>query len=837
MELVLPESADSVVLATAAKAVVAAVLLGQSVKVSVQQVELPTLTTEDGSFTDPVEIVSQISGDAELGQSEAVKLSKEVVEPFVKAQKRLDAETCAKIVPTLPDAHNPGPEGVYIFGDLYSLVSAKSKMAISMEAELLMWYTRFLANPRVQPAITHLHKLNGSSGNRPEVRSVSKDFSELKLNKSESPKPSAKDTPPAAATPEAKKSDSKPVKITKAPLFEKQQFPILPKKGKRNILITSALPYVNNVPHLGNIIGSTLSADFFARYTKARGYNSLYICGTDEYGTATETKAIEEKVTPMELCTKYYNLHKGVYEWFQIGFDHFGRTSAPAQTEITQDAFLKLYKNGYLEEQSMEQLYCPAHDGFLADRFVEGTCPKCGYHDARGDQCDSCGALLDPFELIDPRCKLDNTTPERRSTNHIFLCLDKLQPKVEKWVNEKQKNWSNNSVAITQSWLKKGLHPRAITRDLKWGVPVPLKGFENKVLYVWFDAPLGYPSITREYTEEWQQWWKNPDDVTLYQFMGKDNVPFHTVIFPATEIGSGDNWTTMSYLSTTEYLQYEGGKFSKSRNLGVFGNTAQEIGVSPSVWRYYLAVIRPETADSQFSWSDFVTRNNSELLANFGNFINRVIKFTIAKYDSVIPDYNPEVLSNYAAFVDDVNKILAHYNKCMEGLELREGVEAAMRLSARGNQFLQDNKLDNSLLENEPEKCAATIGVALNLIYILSAVFWPFMPESSEKILEQLLLPARLIPDEFDITVPAGHKLGPAQYLFTRIDKAKIAQWQEKFGGDKEEEEEKPKKKKKKSKKKKKKADSPDSKGDEADTSVVDTDADTSLVDVEADTS
>lgn len=322
------------------------------------------------------------------------------------------------------------------------------------------------------------------------------------------------------------------------------------------------------------------------RYCKARNYNTLYICGTDEYGTATETKALEEHVTPQELCDKYNALHREIYEWFDIGFDHFGRTTTKLQTKIAQDIFLKLSQNDFLVENSVTQLFCKQHQGFLADRFVEGTCPKCGYEDARGDQCDACGQLLDPLELIDPRCKLDNHSPVKRDSKHIFLELDKLQLELEQWVKKSfdAGQWSRNGLSITENWLKQGLKKRCITRDLTWGTPVPLKGYEKKVLYVWFDACIGYLSITADYTTDWEKWWRAKEDVKLYQFMGKDNVPFHTVIFPGTQIGTkDDNWTMLHHLSTTEYLQYEGGKFSKSRGVGVFGNNARDTGVPSSV--------------------------------------------------------------------------------------------------------------------------------------------------------------------------------------------------------------------------------------------------------------
>lgn len=334
----------------------------------------------------------------------------------------------------------------------------------------------------------------------------------------------------------------------------------MPIAGQKNILITSALPYVNNVPHLGNIIGSVLSADVFSRYCKVRNVNSLYVCGTDEYGTAIETKAIEERVSPQEICDKYYQIHSDIYRWFDIGFDYFGRSATPKQTEITQAIFMGLYNNDYIEQKSEEQLFCPKHERFLADRFVEGICPICAYPDARGDQCDKCGSLLDPMQLGEPRCKIDGATPIPRHTTHCYIRLDLLQPKVEDFVAQKSTTWSSNAVAITHSWLKQGLNSRSITRDLKWGVPVPLDGFQDKVFYVWFDAPIGYISITANYTDagveggqEWKKWWlpREETDVKLYQFMGKDNVPFHTVLFPASLLGTGENWTKLHQISTT----------------------------------------------------------------------------------------------------------------------------------------------------------------------------------------------------------------------------------------------------------------------------------------------
>ncbi|KAF3911941.1 hypothetical protein AA313_de0200225 [Arthrobotrys entomopaga] len=590
---------------------------------------------------------------------------------------------------------------------------------------------------------------------------------------------------------------------------------ILPEPGKRNILITSALPYVNNVPHLGNIIGSVLSADVYSRYCKARNYNSLYVCGTDEYGTATETKALEEKVTPQELCNKYNALHRQVYEWFNIGFDHFGRTTTPEQTEIAQDIFMKLFQNGYLTEDSITQLYCEKHEGFLADRYVEGTCPKCQYDDARGDQCDKCGSLLDPMELINPRCKLDSQTPVVRPTKHVYIKLDELQPQEEAWFNKSvtEGAWSRNGKIITESWLKEGLQKRAITRDLSWGTPVPAAaypGYEKKVLYVWFDACIGYVSITATYTKEWEKWWKNPENVKLYQFMGKDNVPFHSVIFPSSQLGTKDPWTMVNHISTTEYLQYQGGKFSKSRNVGVFGNNAQDTGIPPDVWRFYLLASRPETGDSQFNWRDFILKNNSELLARLGNFVNRLVKFAIAKYEGLVPDYTEAAQDPaFDSFKADINKLLKEYVEELEAVHIRNGTDLLMHVAQRGNQFLQDNKLDNATFAAEPAKTAAVVGLGLNLIYLLSALCYPYMPATAESIARQLNAPLRRIPDTWEMDLKPSHRIGKAEYLFSMIDLKKEDEWRSKYGGDKSVEEalkEEEKKKKADKKKQKKEA-------------------------------
>ena len=421
---------------------------------------------------------------------------------------------------------------------------------------------------------------------------------------------------------------------------------ILPQKDRQNILVTSALPYVNNVPHLGNLIGAVLSADVFARYSRLSGKNTIYICGTDMYGTASEFKAISEGKEPQEIVDYYHKIHKEIYDDFSIDFDHFCGTANDHHEAIVQGVFKKSLENNYFFKEQSEQYFSKKFAIGLADRFIKGGCPKCKFEDARGDQCDSCGSLLNPEELIDPKCTLSGETPEKKLTSHYYLNLTTLEPQIASFINQMsiEGKWSSNSIAISKSWLKSGLKPRCMTRDLHWGIKVPEESMENKVFYVWFDAPIGYISITANYTDQWEQWWKNPDQVKLYQFMGKDNVPFHTVMFPGSLMATKEKWTLLHHISTTEYLNYESGKFSKTHNRGVFGDDIKKLPFSVSCWRYYLLANRPESADSLFQWSDFKAKINDELLPNPGNLCNRVLKFVFSKFSGSIPTARSEEL-------------------------------------------------------------------------------------------------------------------------------------------------------------------------------------------------
>ena len=423
--------------------------------------------------------------------------------------------------------------------------------------------------------------------------------------------------------------------------------------------------------------------------------------------------------------------------------------------------------------------------------------PGCGYEDARGDQCDKCGNLLDPFDLINPRCKLDGTAPVPRDTTHTYLLLDKLQPDIEKFTEEsiRKGGWSRNAKIITESWLKEGLKDRGITRDLSWGVPVPLPGYENKVLYVWFEACIGYPSITANYTTEWEKWWRDPENVQLYQFLGKDNVPFHSVIFPGCQIATGERWTKVHHLAATEYLNYENGKFSKSRGIGVFGNNAKDTGVPPDVWRYYLLKNRPESGDTQFEWRNFIDGNNSELLAKLGNFVNRVVKLVNSPkaYNGVIPDqFNPSTLpESFTPSLKEITSLLLQYLSEMETVHLRAALATAMRIAEAGNGLIQSHRLDNSLIASQPDLAAQVVGTVINLIYLCSAVFEPYLPATCRSIRDQVNAPYLFLPNESDLEpsgwrptyLKAGHKIGKAAYLFTKIDEKKADEWRDMYGG------------------------------------------------------
>lgn len=552
---------------------------------------------------------------------------------------------------------------------------------------------------------------------------------------------------------------------------------------KRKILITSALPYVNNIPHLGTLIGCVLSADVFYKYCKISEYDTLYICGTDEYGTTTETRAIQENMSPKELCDKYYKIHKEIYEWFEIDFSHFGRTSDPAHTEIVQNIFLKLYQNGYIEKDTLIQPYCEQDKLFLADRYVEGVCPHCKYERAKGDQCENCGKLLNPNELVSPKCTICSATPAFKETKHLFLNLEKLKKELENWINKAPKdgNWSNNALSLTKGWLEQGLLKRCITRDLKWGIPVPLEDYKDKVFYVWFDAPIGYISITASKFDNWQQWWKNPEEVELFQFMGKDNIPFHTIIFPATLLGTKENWTMLKTISSTEYLNYEDLKFSKSRGTGVFGDQVRDTGIDPDIYRFYLLRNRPEKNDTQFFWTDFMEKVNGELIDNYANLVNRVLQFINRFFDNIVPEFNKKN-SIYSQI--DFEKNIKETVSLFEEIELKKALLKILEISSLGNKFFQDNE-PWVLIKKDKEKAKDIIGSLACFVKDISILLYPYIPSAVKKVFDILNLKEDdiLIKNIGKNELLINRSIKKAEILFKKLEKETIESFREKFSG------------------------------------------------------
>ena len=547
-------------------------------------------------------------------------------------------------------------------------------------------------------------------------------------------------------------------------------------------LITSALPYVNNIPHLGNLT-QVLSADVFARFCRLRGYETLYICGTDEYGTASETRALQEGVTPRELCDHYYAIHKAIYEWFNISFDHFGRTSTPLHTEITQHIFHELDKNGFITEKETEQLYCPHCGRFLADRFVSGTCPHCHSEDARGDQCEHCGTLLDPTELIDAKCSVCGHTPEPRKTKNLYIDLPKIEPQLKVWMDKASVDgfWAKNAVQITTSWIRDGLQERCITRDLKWGIPVNKPGYEDKVFYVWFDAPIGYISITANLTKDWEKWWRDPENTELFQFIGKDNIPFHTVVFPSSQIGTGEVWTKLYHMSSTEYLNYEGGKFSKSKGIGIFGNDVESTGIPADAWRFYMFYNRPEKGDFVFTWADFQDKVNKELIGNLSNLVNRTLTFVNRFYGGKIEsDKFDEELKG---------KIIAEEERITEMLERadeKDAIRTIFQLSDLGNKAFQEGEPWKAR-KADPEKAEKLLNTLMYLIRDLGIMVTPFMPSTGKKILA-FTGNGELGWDKVGTFSGTATVTNP-ELLFQKLEDAYVSELRERFSGSQKERE------------------------------------------------
>ncbi|RLJ60529.1 methionyl-tRNA synthetase [Litoreibacter meonggei] len=566
------------------------------------------------------------------------------------------------------------------------------------------------------------------------------------------------------------------------------------------ILITSAIPYINGIKHLGNLVGSQLPADLYARYNRARGAEVMFICATDEHGTPAELAAAKAGKPVAEFCAEMYEVQADIANRFGLSFDHFGRSSSPQNRKLTQHFAGRLKAEGYIEEVSEKQVYSNADGRFLPDRYIEGTCPNCGYDSARGDQCENCTKQLDPTDLIEPRSAISGSTDlEVRETKHLYLRQSKLKDQLDAWINSKT-DWPVLTTSIAKKWLHDGdgLRDRGITRDLNWGVPVKdgekdWPGMEGKVFYVWFDAPIEYIAATKEWADArglddgaWESWWrtdKGADDVRYVQFMGKDNVPFHTLSFPATIMGSGEPWKLVDYIKSFNYLNYDGGQFSTSKGRGVFMDQALDI-LPADYWRWWLLSHAPETSDSEFTWENFQASVNKDLADVLGNFVSRVTKFCNSKFSPAVPEGGAYGEREQALIADLTTKIRA-YEGHMAAMDVRKSAAELRSIWVAGNEYLQEVAPWSTFKEN-PEQAAAQIRLALNLIRVYAVLSAPFIPTASAQILSGMNTLDMSWPDDIEAALgalPVGHEFTVPEVLFAKITDDQREEWAEKFSG------------------------------------------------------
>lgn len=554
-------------------------------------------------------------------------------------------------------------------------------------------------------------------------------------------------------------------------------------------LITSALPYINGIKHLGNLVGSMLPADVYARFLRQEGETVLFVCATDEHGTPAELAALEAGLDVADYCKRQYERQADVYSQFGLSFDYFGRTSSPENHELTQHFYQRLDENGFIEEREISQMYSPEDRRFLPDRYIIGTCPKCGYQSARGDQCENCTSVLDPIDLIEPRSAISGSTNlEVQHSKHLFLKLQDLSDEVRRWV-EKHQNWSVLTKSIAMKWLNEGLQNRCITRDLSWGVPVPRPGFENKVFYVWFDAPIGYLAATKAWGNQegrtWLNWWQ-ADDVQYVQFMAKDNLPFHTIMFPAMILGTREPWKLADDIKGFNWLNYYGGKFSTSAKRGVFIDQALDV-LPADYWRYTLIATAPESSDSAFTWEQLQTKVNKDLADNLGNFINRILKFAASRFNSRIPDGGTPGVSEHRLEAD-CKELMDTIRKCLHNLEFRKANEALCALWTLGNQYTNE-QAPWGLIKENPEQAAMVIRTCINLIRIYAIAASPFIPFTAQKIFDALHVSPAERTSSFasavDFSVlPPNRPFDVPPPLFQKLDDEQISELRSRFGGE-----------------------------------------------------
>jgi methionyl-tRNA synthetase len=562
------------------------------------------------------------------------------------------------------------------------------------------------------------------------------------------------------------------------------------------ILITSALPYINGIKHLGNLAGSMLPADVWARFKRAQGHDVLYICATDEHGTPAELAAAAAGQDVRAYCDAQHEIQKAAGQSFGLSYDWFGRSSNAPNRRLTQHFAKVLEERGLIEERVDRMIYSVDDARFLPDRYVEGTCPHCGYVGARGDQCDNCGRLLDPTDLIDPYSSVSGSKNlEVRDTRHLYLLQTKLEQPIRDWIGTKT-DWQTLAKSIAYKHLDEGLIDRGITRDLKWGVPVvgpdggPRPGMEGKVFYVWFDAPIEYIGATEEWADAngrtWRDWWRTDegaDDVRYVQFMGKDNVAFHTVSFPATILGSGEPWKTVDTLKAFNWLNWYGGKFSTSQKRGVFMDQALEL-LPADYWRWHLTAYGPEHSDAAFTWEQFQSTTNKDLADVLGNLVNRIVKFTESKFEGVVPE-GGALTDIDQSFLNLINSGIEEATRNLEDMEFRKAAQTIRSIWVLGNEYLQV-AAPWTAFKTDPERAATATRFALNLVALFARLAAPIIPGSAEKIAACVGATDLSWPsagEDLLAAVPVGRPVAAASVLFAKIEDEQVAEWSARFGG------------------------------------------------------
>ncbi|MBV0911381.1 methionine--tRNA ligase [Anianabacter salinae] len=563
-------------------------------------------------------------------------------------------------------------------------------------------------------------------------------------------------------------------------------------------LITSAIPYINGIKHLGNLVGSQLPADLFARYLRGRGHEVMFLCATDEHGTPAELAAAKAGKPVAEYCAEMHAVQAKLADGFRLSFDHFGRSSSEQNRRLTQAFAKALDEAGLIREVSETQMYSPTDGRYLPDRYIEGTCPNCGFDSARGDQCDNCTKQLDPVDLINPRSVISGATDlQMRDTKHLYLRQSALKDELEQWIDTRE-GWPVLTTSIAKKWLNDGdgLQDRGITRDLDWGVPVqrgdePWPGMEGKVFYVWFDAPIEYIACAQEWVDagkgtDWERWWrtdKGAGDVTYTQFMGKDNVPFHTLSFPVTILGSGEPWKLVDYIKSFNYLNYDGGQFSTSRGRGVFMDQALDI-LPSDYWRWWLLSHAPESSDAEFTWENFQASVNKDLADVLGNFVSRVTKFCRSKFGEVVPE-GGAYGAKEEAVIAELGARLKTYEAHMDAIEVRKAAAELRAIWVAGNEYLQD-AAPWSVFKEDEAAAAAIIRFSLNLIRLYAVLSEPFIPDASDTLKAAMKVTDAGWPDDIGgalSALPAGHGFEVPENLFRKIADEEREDWQARFAG------------------------------------------------------